>query len=160
MIISTRLLLAVGSAGIVIPQSGCSPISPETHQAQIHHMGHHVMPFDLNRTKHVFQMTETGGILRVIAKDPKDTKQIVLVRQHLQHEAARFQNGDFSDPATLHGQDMPGIRELSADPSHFVVRYPDGAQIAFFSRDIRLITAIHRWFGAQLSEHGSDATSQ
>jgi hypothetical protein len=76
MIISTRLLLAVGSAGIVIPQSGCSPISPETHQAQIHHMGHHVMPFDLNRTKHVFQMAETGGILRVIAKDPKDKNKL------------------------------------------------------------------------------------
>jgi hypothetical protein len=71
-------------------------------------MGHHVMPFDLNRTKHVFQMTETGGILRVIAKDPKDTKQIVLARQHLQHEAGRFQNGDFSGPATFMAKTCQG----------------------------------------------------
>ena len=121
------------------------------------------MPFDLGRTTHVFQMTQTGGILRVVVKDPKDTKQIELVRQHLQDEAARFQKGDFSDPATLHGQNMPGIRELAADPSHFNVKYTtlrNGAQIAFSSRDMRVITAIHRWFGAQLSEHGADATSQ
>ena len=147
----------------VLLHSGCSAISPETRQAHIHHMGHHVMPFDLNRTTHVFQMTQTGGILRVVVKDPKDTKQIELVRQHLQHEAARFQKGDFFDPATLHGQNMPGIRELAADPSHFRVRYTSlatGAQLTFSSRDMRLITAIHRWFGAQLSEHGADATSQ
>src|SRR5262245_5125561 len=163
MIKSTRLLLAVGGASIVVLHSGCSPISPETHQAHIHHMGHHVMPFDLTKTTHVFQMTETGGILRVVVKDPQDTKQIELVRQHLQHEAARFQKGDFSDPATLHGKNMPGIRELAADPSHFTARYsalPSGAEIAFSSQDMRLITAIHRWFGAQLSEHGADATFQ
>jgi hypothetical protein len=36
----------------------------------------------------------------------------------------------------------------------------DGAEITFETTDLRLLTAIHRWFGAQLSEHGSDATSE
>lgn len=119
------------------------------------------MPFDLSKTTHVFLMTETGGVMRVVAKDPRDARQIELIQQHLRQEAARFERGDFSHPAALHGQSMPGIKELAAEPSGFTVRYsarPDGAQITFFSRDIRLITAIHQWFGAQLSEHGADAT--
>jgi hypothetical protein len=26
--------------------------------------------------------------------------------------------------------------------------------------DLRLLTALHRWFGAQLSEHGADARAE
>jgi hypothetical protein len=37
---------------------------------------------------------------------------------------------------------------------------PNGAEIMFETADLHLLTAIHRWFGAQLSEHGSDATSE
>jgi hypothetical protein len=35
---------------------------------------------------------------------------------------------------------------------------PDGARITFTASEINLITAVHRWFGAQLSDHGADAT--
>ena len=73
----------------------------------------------------------------------------------------RFSSGDFADPNSLHGGDMPGITELAAGAAQIKVTYtvlPDGAQITFTTRDLRLITAIHRWFGAQLSDHGSDAT--
>ena len=119
------------------------------------------MPFDLNKTQHIFQMTDNGGIQLVVVKDSKDTDQISLIRQHLQHEAMRFQSGDFSDPTSLHGTSMPGISELSKGAANIRIEYselPDGAQIAFMTDDIHLITAIHRWFGAQLSDHGSDAT--
>jgi len=34
---------------------------------------------------------------------------------------------------------------------------PERAQISFDTNDVHLVTAIHRWFGAQLSEHGADA---
>ena len=37
---------------------------------------------------------------------------------------------------------------------------PTGAEITFETSDIYLLTAIHRWFGAQLSEHGADANSE
>jgi hypothetical protein len=38
------------------------------------------------------------------------------------------------------------------------VELPHGAQITFITSDLKLITALHRWFGAQLSDHGADAT--
>ena len=106
-------------------------------------------------------MSETGGIQRVIAKDLSDTNQIKLIQQHLQHEAELFQKGDYSDPAALHGQDMPGIKELAEGAAHVTVTYaplPAGAELTFTTKDLHLLTAIHQWFGAQLSEHGTDAT--
>jgi hypothetical protein len=116
-----------------ILQGGCSSVTPQTRQAHIHHLGHHVMPFDLTKTTHVFLMIQTGGVMRIVAKDPKDTSQIELIQQHLKHEAARFQKGDFSDPVTLHGRSMPGIKDLVAAPSGFTQDTALGGWSADFS---------------------------
>lgn len=142
---------------------GCSVKRPETRQEHVHHMGSGVMPFDVGKAVHVFEMTEDGGLQQVVARDPADAKQVMLIQQHLQHEAERFRKGDFSDPAALHGEDMPGLRELSAGADHLAVTYAPlaaGGEICFATQDNRLVTAVHRWFGAQLSEHGADATSR
>lgn len=135
----------------------------QTRQEQVHQMGHSVMPFDLSKTVHIFKMTESGGVQRVIAKDPAATDQIALIQMHLQHEAEMFQHGNYSDPASLHGSDMPGLKDLQAGASRIKVSYatlPSGAEITFETTDLHLLTALHRWFGAQLSEHGSDARSE
>jgi hypothetical protein len=121
------------------------------------------MPFDMAKTIHIFKMTESGGVQRVLARDPDDTDQIALVQQHLKHEAERFQHGDYADPAALHGTDMPGLKDLRAGASGINVSYaalPAGAEITFDTTDLHLLTAIHRWFGAQLSEHGADAKAE
>lgn len=135
----------------------------DTTQERVHHMSHEVMPFDMGKTLHTFRMTETGGVQRVEVRDPKDAEQVALIRQHLKMEAERFARGDYSDPVHLHGADMPGLAELKADPSGLRVSYrdlPAGGQITFETEDLRLLTAVHRWFGAQLSEHGSDARAE
>ena len=140
-----------------------APALAQSTQEHVHQMAHGVMPFDVSKTVHIFRMTETGGVQRVIAKDPGALDQIALIRQHLQHEAERFQHGDFSDPAKLHGATMPGLAELQAGASQLEVSYmplPEGAEIAFETSDLHLLTAIHRWFGAQLSEHGADARAE
>ena len=130
-------------------------------QSSVHDMGQEVMPFDLGETTHVFEMTETGGIQEVIADDPSDAAQVSLIRQHLQHEALRFRAGDFSDPTSLHGSDMPGLAELAQGAERMTIDYtelPDGARLTFTTSESYLVTALHRWFGAQLSDHASDAT--
>ncbi len=69
----------------------------------------------------------------MVARDPKHTDQIALNQQQVQHEALLFRVGNFADPATLHGTDMPGLQDLAADASKFTVEYaalPNGAQIA------------------------------
>ncbi len=129
-------------------------------QAIIHNKGESVMPFDLSQTTHIFKKTDTGGIQQVIAKDPKNTQQISLIRMHLQMEAGLFQKGDFRDPMTLHGNSMPGVQELSQGAKNIAISYvdlPNGGQITYNTNDTNLINSIHTWFDAQLSDHGSDA---
>ena len=142
---------------------GATFASAETKQERVHHMSHDVMPFDLAKTSHIFRMTDSGGVERVIVKDAGDKEQIALIQKHLQHEAEAFQRGDYSDPASLHGEDMPGLKELQTEAEQISVRYselPNGAEITFGTADLHLLTAIHRWFGAQLSEHCADATAE
>lgn len=139
---------------------GVTPALGQTKQEHIHEMGQSVMPFDLNKTMHIFRMTDSGGVQSVVVKDARDKDQIGLIRQHLQHEAQAFQNGDYADLVSLHGATMPGVGELASHHQEITVSYselPLGAAITFETRDRHLVTAVHRWFGAQLSEHGSDA---
>src|SRR5437867_935236 len=100
----------------------------------VHEMGAQVMPFDLSQTTHIFEMTESGGVQQVIAKDPGEATQIALIQQHIQHEAMLFSAGDFSDPSSLHGDTMPGVKELSAAAAQVKIEYTalaNGAQITF-----------------------------
>lgn len=151
-------LPVVLAAGILL--AGMPASAQPTRQEHVHEMSHGVMPFDVSATMHIFKMTEQGGIERVVTRAAAEDRQVALIQQHLQHEAMRFQQGDYSDPAKLHGTDMPGLDELRHGASHIKVSYaalPNGAEIRFETSDLRLLTAVHRWFGAQLSEHGADA---
>lgn len=123
--------------------------------------GRHVMPFDLEKTVHVFSKTQTGGIQKVIAKEPSDSEQVRLIRKHLSEISVEFQQGDFSNPARIHGEDMPGLQQLStAEQGQIEIDYqtiPSGAQINYSSDRPALIEAIHQWFDAQLSDHARHA---
>ena len=135
----------------------------ETTQEHVHHMAHSVMPFDMSKTLHIFKMTESGGVQQVIVRDAGDSEQIAFIQQHLKHEAEKFQRGDYSDPAMLHGADMPGLKDLQAGAANIKITYStlsNGAEITFDTTDLHLLTAIHRWFGAQLSEHCADAKAE
>jgi hypothetical protein len=132
-------------------------------QEHVHSMSHEVMPFDVAKTWHVFRMTETGGTQKVVIRDPAFKDQVAPVRQHLKEEAARFQAGDYADPSQLHGAGMPGLAQMRAAAGKIRVTYqelPDGAELVFETSDLAGLTAIHRWFGAQLSEHGADAKAE
>ena len=125
--------------------------------------GSHVMPFDLEQTTHVFSKTEDGGVQQVIVKDPDNAEQIKLIRQHLTKISDEFKRGDFSNPAKIHGDAMPGLAELrKAKPNQIAIVYkelPDGAEIKYSSDNPTLINAIHQWFDAQLSDHARHAVS-
>jgi len=160
MIRSSRHLFQLSAAAACVVALGSTLVLGQTRQEHIHEMGQTVMPFDLNKTTHVFKMTDSGGVQSVVVKDAKDKDQVALIRQHLRHEAEAFQRGDYADPTSLHGTTMPGVSELQSHHAEITVSYaelPLGAALTFKARNRHLVTAIHRWFGAQLSEHGADA---
>lgn len=130
-------------------------------QSEIARKGADVMPFDLEKTLHVFTKTEHGGLQQVTAKDAADRDQIGLIRRHLQDLAVRFGRGDFSGPAAIHGDAMPGLARLrAAQPGELTVIYgelADGAELRYSSRSPESVGAIHDFFDAQLSDHGGHA---
>lgn len=155
-----RLRLLAAASVLVFATSAPA----QTVQEHVHGRGHEVMPFDLGKTVHVFRMTEDGGTQKVVVRDDAPRPdQARMIQQHLQMEAVEFQKGNFADPGHLHGSEMPGLREMQQGAPRMQITYralPNGAEIRFRSNDIKLITAVHRWFGAQLSEHGADARAE
>jgi hypothetical protein len=130
-------------------------------QAQVAERGKNVMPFKLAATRHFFKKTADGGVQQVVTKRSSDSEQVRLARSHLREIRKRFLKGDFSAPSQIHGQEMPGLAELqAARPGQISIDYKNirgGGQLTYQSKDTALVDALHKWFDAQLSDHGSDA---
>lgn len=123
------------------------------------HFGSGVMPFDLNRSLHVFSPSPNGGVQVVLSLDG-DAAQIDLIQKHLRMEAGAFTRGDYSDPAAIHGSAMPGLAALRSSGERVQVRFepmPQGARLRFETDDPALVKALHQWFEAQVHDHSADA---
>ncbi len=165
--IASGLLCALAGLGLLTSCAGDDEAEvppPSTASAErqeaVAERGAHVMGFDLEATTHVFTPTDDGGLQEVVADDPEDAEQVVLIRLHLLEEQARFAGGDFDDPAAIHGDDMPGLAALRADHDAVEVTYaehPDGASLRYATEDLALVGALHDWFEAQLMDHGAHA---
>jgi hypothetical protein len=117
------------------------------------------MPFDLERTTHVFDKLDNGGRQRVVSDDG-DAEQVRLIRQHLAEEAEKFARGDFHDPEMIHGADMAGMHALVTGYERLNIEYTNiegGGQITYQTSDAELVTALHQWFDQQVSDHGRHA---
>lgn len=123
--------------------------------------GSDVMPFNIKTATHVFTKSGDGGTQRVMVKDASDVVQTRLVREHLREIQTQFQRGDFSGPSHIHGNDMPGLAQLkAAKPGKISITYREvggGAELAYRTSNSKLVSALHEWFDAQLSDHGADA---
>jgi len=130
------------------------------HQAHVAARGAHVMPFNLEKTTHIFQPLPEGALQTVVADNPDDTQQISLIQTHLQSVASKFSTGDFSAPAAIHGEAMPGLSKLVEGYQNIQIQYsplPNGGEIRYRTQDPALISALHDWFAAQRSDHGHHA---
>lgn len=149
-------LLCLGIAPILAAE----PVAQSERQAEVRSRSAEVMPFSMDATQHVFDKTAQGGVQRVEARSGHD-EQVPLIRSHLSDIAAAFARRDFVGPARIHGEEMPGLAELrAAPPEALTVRYrdlPNGGEVRYEAATPALTDAIHRWFDAQLSDHGHDA---
>jgi hypothetical protein len=130
-------------------------------QGEVATRGADVMPFSLKATQHIFTKTGSGGTQTVVARNRADREQVRLVREHLRQIQGEFRRGDFAGPSHIHGEDMPGLAQLKAAPAGAIgISYrnvPGGAQLSYRTRRPELVSALHEWFDAQLSDHGPDA---
>jgi hypothetical protein len=157
LMIATLLLAAAFAS---VPVSAAPQSSPR--QDDVRDKGAQVMPFALDRTIHLFDKTASGGVQRVrVRGDAPD--QVAMIRAHLREIAQAFAARDFDKPAHIHGAGMPGLAEMKrAKSGELDVAYrdlDDGAEIAYVGHTPGMIDAVHRWFDAQLSDHGRDAAT-
>lgn len=152
----------LGGVLVVVALAGCGSEADALadRQAEVAERGSEVMPFDLDATTHRFASTETGLVQTITANDPDDSEQIALIREHLEEEAARFAQGDLDDPATIHGDEMPGLAALRSGAADIDIQFEtrdDGARLTYTTEDPDLIEALHQWGQAQVSDHGEHA---
>lgn len=149
---------AWAAALVVLLSSSVSANDPR--QVQVERKSERVMPFSMDASLHRFVPTPTGGV-QTVTVHHGDARQVRLVRSHLRKEARSFARGDFTDPASIHGGAMPGLQAMHAGAKRISVRYADvsnGAAITYATADQALVSAIHAWFKAQVSDHGAHAT--
>lgn len=158
-----RLIVFLSAALFITLSAQAVEKASDDRLGEIVQRGSHVMPFNLEQTTHIFSKTGKGGLQQVIAKDGSNTEQIKLIREHLSKISKEFMLGDFSNPAKIHGENMPGLAELkAAKPGQVKIVYqelPNGAEIDYSTDVPKLIEAIHKWFDAQLSDHARHAIS-
>jgi hypothetical protein len=73
----------------------------------------------------------------------------------------QFLKGDFSGPMHINGAQMPGLQELqAATAGQIALDYKEvkgGAELSYKTSNPQLVVALHKWFDAQVSDHGKDA---
>jgi hypothetical protein len=102
-ILTLLLAATLGAACAQSDQHGSQPeneaaAAASSRQADVAVRGAGVMPFNLDRSTHVFVPSAQGGTQSVLSKDGTPD-QVALIRQHLRKEAAAFARGDFRSPA-------------------------------------------------------------
>jgi hypothetical protein len=96
----------------------------------------------------------------VTSDDPADAEQVSLIRMHLRAEADRFATGDFGDPAQIHARSCrasPNSRRPQVRSASSYSEVASGAAFRYSTDDPGLVSALHLWFDAQVSDHGSHA---
>lgn len=154
-----HFLGAAVAALILLPLS--SHAADPARQAEVARRGADVMPFNLKATTHIFTKTADGGVQRVVAKNAADKREVDLIRAHLHEIQGQFLKGDFSGPSHIHGDQMPGLSQLqAATPGKIAIDFREvdgGAELTYRTVDPKLVSPLHAWFDAQLSDHGPDA---
>src|ERR1700735_477490 len=113
-----RIIAALTAVVIFAPLAARADSQPNMDMQH----GAQVMPFNQSQATHMFLPDPSGGVLEIVVHD-MDARQIALVRSHLLGEAAKFIKGDYSDPAFIHGQNMPGLSTLESGAARISVRY-------------------------------------
>jgi|KBSMisStaDraftv2_1062788.scaffolds.fasta_scaffold22136_1 hypothetical protein len=114
------------------------------------------MGFSQERTTHHFLLASDGGTIQVTANAADDRTTIEQVHRHLEHIARAFRAGDFTTPASVHGQVPPGVpamRQLRAEISYAYQSRPDGAVVVIRSRNPEAVAAVQEFLRFQVREH-------
>jgi hypothetical protein len=150
------------AAQVTTPAKPKASMTPDTSFAAMQARGKMVMGVDQYTSVHKFDALPDGGRIELQA-GPNDTTGIAGIREHIHHIAMAFATGDFSAPAFVHMQDVPGTKVMAAKSG--VITYqarelPRGAELRITTTDPAALKAIHDFMAFQREEHHAGGKHQ
>ncbi len=127
----------------------------DTGYAAMQQRGKVAMGVDQYVSTHRFDDLADGGRIE-LQSDRPDSVAVAAIRDHLQGIARAFRAGDFTTPAFVHMQEVPGTKVLAERRE--AVRYeftplPRGGAVRIVTRDSLALQAIHQFLAFQRREH-------
>jgi len=144
--------LTVGVGSALFAQA---PTKPDTSFASMQQRGKQAMGVDQYTSTHKFDSFPTGGRIE-LQRDNDDSAGVAAIRAHIRDIARAFKSGDFSTPAFVHMQTVPGTKEMAALRSKITYQVhdlPRGAELHIITSDSSALTAVHQFMAFQRGEH-------
>jgi hypothetical protein len=117
--------------------------------------GQTAMGVDQYTSTHKFDAFKTGGRIELL-RDTDDSAGVAQIRKHIRKIARAFKSGDFTTPAMVHMQTVPGTAVMRTKRG--VITYeprnlPRGAELLIRTSDPDALRAIHEFMAFQRGEH-------
>jgi hypothetical protein len=147
-------------AATLILTAGCNPAPPvdsgaDPEFAALQDRGAEGMGVDQYASTHLFDALADGGRIE-FQYDSDDPEGVAQIRTHLREIQVAFQAGDFSTPAFVHDQEVPGTAAMAARREHIEYRYQDlprGGELRLVTTDQRALEAIRDFMAFQRADH-------
>lgn len=145
--------LVVGRAGAQV--TGQEKAKADTGFAALQERGKTAMGVDQYTSTHKFDALADGGRIE-LQRNVDDSAGVAQIRKHLRAITAAFQAGDFSIPAFVHEQEVPGTRVMAAERSEITYTFtplPRGGAVRIVTKDPEALKAIHQFMEFQRHDH-------
>lgn len=152
MLVTCCAAFAPGVAGAQVPAP------KDTGFAAMQERGKRAMGVDQYTSRHQFDALPDGGRIE-LQRAVDDSAGVAQIRRHLQEIAQAFQAGDFSTPAFVHMQSVPGTAVMAAKRAAITYTYrplPRGGEVRIVSRDAEALRAIHEFLAFQRHDHHAE----
>ena len=122
---------------------------------QLQERGAVAMGVNQYTSTHRFDALADGGRIE-LQRDENDTRDVATIRAHLKEIRAAFERGDFTTPAFVHAEEVPGTRVMAARREHIKYTYadlPQGGEVRITTSDPEALRAIHAFVAYQRKDH-------
>jgi hypothetical protein len=117
--------------------------------------GEKAMGVDQYTSTHKFDALPDGGRIE-LQRDVDDTAGVAQIRAHLNEIVKAFEAGDFSTPAFVHMQQVPGTKVMAARRAAISYTYrdlPRGGELRIVTKDPEALEAIREFMAFQRQDH-------
>lgn len=154
-VFTLSILLALPDRLLAQSHEGHAPAHDDSAFRALQGRGRAVMGVDQYTSIHRFDALPDGGRIE-LQRDRDDSAGTAAIRAHMRTIALAFARGDFTAPATVHLETVPGVpvmRARRASIRYEPIDLPRGAALRIRTRDAAAIAAVHEFLAYQRREH-------